>query len=99
MITVVSLATTGQDSPISPAMRLAEANVPCADPQHRFSASHDGIVANFWAEGCIWKVQVWELRVLQGVWSSDSVEELFHFVFTASALARCVPRPGQVTGD
>ncbi len=99
MITVVSLATTGQDISAPQALRPAEADVPCADPQHRFSASHDGIVANFWAEGCVWKVQVWELRVLQGVWSSDSVEELFHFVFTASALARRVPRPGQVTGD
>jgi hypothetical protein len=96
MITVVSLAAAGQLLPGSPAIRPAEADVPCADPRHRFSASHNDIVANFWAEGTVWKAQVWDLLVLQGVWSSDSVEELFHFVFGSTGLTRRGPGSGRV---
>ena len=99
MIIAVSLATADQRLPVSPAMRPAEADVPCANPQQRFSASHNGIVANFWAEGTVWKAQVWDLLVLQGVWSSDSVEELFHFVFRPSELTGRGPRPGKVACD
>jgi hypothetical protein len=99
MIKAVSLAAADQRLPVSPAVRPAEADVPCANPQHRFSASHDGVVANFWAEGAVWKAQVWDLLVLQGVWSSDSVEELFHFVFKPAKLARRGSRPGKVACD
>jgi hypothetical protein len=97
MIRAVSLATANQRLPVTPVVRPAEAEVPCAIPEHRFSASHKGIVANFWAEGAVWHAQVWDLLVLQGVWSSDSVEELFHFVFRPSELTRQGTRPGNLS--